>query len=344
MAKTKRKLTPFLCQEMLYDYAVDRLDEDRRAAVDEFLKTDKECQKILEGIRAALVFTESLGKTQLRTDIAFHVRESENAISLSRKYSSWKEWPEALRWSLTAIGVSVVVAGVVAIIPWNKIPSLRPKRSDTIEVAAIARPTDKQIEAAQEQQEMEPAAPGADEGSGDDVIDTPDVADVGKPTARPPMEGDHDEGEGPVPVSAIKPTPAPTPKSTGTPVQVAATKSAEPAKAPMSEEAETEPEKKEAKAKGFVYRAFMNLSNLDEIGPKITEHIIELGGEKAGEVELGWKRGSGRYYHFAVPEENEEKLLEKLRAYGPVRISKDPHPRVMPQGQLRFILWVDAAR
>lgn len=85
----------------------------------------------------------------------------------------------------------------------------------------------------------------------------------------------------------------------------------------------------------------MTLDNLEEIGPKMRDDIVALGGEKAGEVELGWKRGSGRYYHFALPEENEKKLLERLQVYGPVRISKDPHPRVMPPGKVRFILWVD---
>ena len=86
----------------------------------------------------------------------------------------------------------------------------------------------------------------------------------------------------------------------------------------------------------------MTLPDLEKLGPKITADIEQLGGEKAGEVELGWKRGTGRYYHFAIPEANQEKLLERLRAYGPVRLSKDAHPRVMPKGQVRFILWVEA--
>ena len=101
-------------------------------------------------------------------------------------------------------------------------------------------------------------------------------------------------------------------------------------------------EKKDAKAKGFVYRAFMSITNVDEASEQIVQQIKELGGVKAGEVELGWKRGSLRYFHFTMPQANEELLLEQLRAYGPVRISKDPHPRVMPEGQVRFILSIDA--
>jgi hypothetical protein len=87
----------------------------------------------------------------------------------------------------------------------------------------------------------------------------------------------------------------------------------------------------------------MSIGRLDELSPKIVVQIKELGAEKAGEVELGWKRGTGRYFHFAIPEANEARLLEVLRAYGPVRISKDVHPRVMPAGQLRFILWIESS-
>jgi hypothetical protein len=94
---------------------------------------------------------------------------------------------------------------------------------------------------------------------------------------------------------------------------------------------------------GVVNRAFMSIDRLDELAPKIVVQIKELGAEKAGEVELGWKRGTGRYFHFAIPETNEARLLEVLRAYGPVRISKDVHPRVMPPGQLRFILWIESS-
>jgi hypothetical protein len=95
-------------------------------------------------------------------------------------------------------------------------------------------------------------------------------------------------------------------------------------------------------SRGFVYRAFMTLADIENVAPKITQQLKELGAEKAGEVELGWRRGSGRYYHFSMPESNEQRLLENLRGYGPVRISKDPHPRVMPDGQVRFILWVES--
>lgn len=315
MAKFKRKLTPFLCQELLYDYATGQLDNDRKAAVEEFLRGDQECQRILDSIHKGIEYADKLSATQLKPETLKTLRESENAISLGRRYSSWKQWPEAVRWSLTAIVISSAVAATVAVIPWNRLPNFKGKKSDVIEIAQLTngnRPVD-------DNYEPQPGEAVADEGSGDEEIEPPE--------------------------SAPAPTPTPTPKParrTDIARQLpAATHADEDPDENMSKDPETE-SRKETKPKGFVYRAFMSLSQLEEIGPKITDNIIELGGEKAGEVELGWKRGTGRYYHFTLPSDNEERLLEKLRGYGPVRISKDPHPRVMPEGQVRFILWVES--
>ena len=50
----RRKLTKFLCQEMLYDYAVDNLDEERKSSVEEFLRESEESQKVLDDVYFAL--------------------------------------------------------------------------------------------------------------------------------------------------------------------------------------------------------------------------------------------------------------------------------------------------
>jgi len=345
--KFKRKLTPFLCQEMLYDYAVGRLDSERKQAVEEFLAGDKDSARLLEGIRGGLEYSDRLAATEVKAEVLAHLSEAESAISLGRRYSYWREWPDSVRWSITAVFVSILLAGLVAVIPWKNFPAVRGmlasvlkvKKPDVIEIAQLTRPSEEdQAEVHQDQQEGDTAI---EEGSGDEEMD---MADEGAPP-----EGHVQQAP---PGVAAKP-PAPSPLQLPLPVAVTGSVAASPGQAakpgatPLAKVAADEetqaPAAKENKPKGFVYRAYMTLGNLDDLGPKITEHITELGGEKAGEVELGWKRGTGRYYHFTVPEEGEEKLLEKLRAYGPVRISKDPHPRIMPEGQVRFILWIEAA-
>lgn len=322
--KKRRKLTPFLCQEMLYDFALNRLDADRTAAVEDFLKDDSECRTILEGVRLALEHTGRLALVDVDTELFASLKDSENAVSLGRRYASWKEWPETLRWSVAALAISVIVASSVAVIPWHRLPSFRSgdakKEATVVELAQLQGAGDHRGEVpADASAESEPEA--EDTGSGDE--------EMGAAPSR--VAGVAPDGisnrPGPTPAfeMAARPTPSPTPV---------------PAR-PAQAVAEPAQEAADAHSKGFVYRAFMNLKNLDDLGPKIAAQIAELGGEKAGEVELGWKRGAGRYYHFALPITNEEKLLEKLRAYGPVRMSKDPHSRVMRAGQVRFILWVE---
>ncbi len=364
---TRKKLTPFLAHEMIYDYVTGQLDNERRAALEEFLVKDSESQNLLKNIQAAQAYTENLRKVTVDAETLLQLQEAESAVSLGKKYSSLKEWPESLRWSVTAIALSVIVAGSVALIPWGRLmPAKKPGGVSQLEVAQIPQPKpDEATEvAANDDSGSGDEAPdeAGDEGSGDDVGDeggAPPVnvaalaaiaAQQRKATATPTPTPTAVAANRP-PESVARATP-PTfvtvnlPK----PIQPAAAKPS-PTPAPGTNAStnltiSTTPDSHapgDAKARGFVYRAFMTLDNLEEIGPKITSDIVALGGEKAGEVELGWKRGTGRYYHYALPEENEKKMLERLQVYGPVRISKDPHPRVMPPGKVRFILWVESA-
>lgn len=93
---------------------------------------------------------------------------------------------------------------------------------------------------------------------------------------------------------------------------------------------------------GFLYRGEVEITNIDSNGPKITEKISELGGRKAGSVELGWKKTpTSMYYHFTIPEAKYQDLLAFMSTYGKPRISKEKHPRVMPDGIIRLIITVD---
>jgi cytoskeletal protein RodZ len=336
----RRTLTPFLCQEMLYDYATDRLDAERRRAVDEYLPGDRSCQEILDFVQTGLRASSLLAESEVSDEWVQKLSEAENVVSLGHRYSSWKEWPDTLRWSVGAVGASVALALLIMIIPWNRMHRAAP--DSTLTVAPIANSTtanlsdDQEIREAQEAQppESEVAEDAEDSGDAGDEGGAP-VAAVMPPTTLPPVAV----------VAHAKPTPAANPP----PVVNVAAKS----NAAESEEGESKSEtaaqtaagatgKPSNKPKGFVYRGVMNLANLEEVAPQITEQIRELGAEKAGEVELGWRRGNkGSYYHFTLPEANQEKLLEVLKAYGPVSFSKDPHARIMPEGQVRYILWIE---
>jgi anti-sigma factor RsiW len=81
----RKKITPFLAQEMLYDFATGHLDVDRKDAVEEFLKTDKECRNLLEAIHRGVEYSEKLSGTKLKHELALQLMDSENVISLGKK-------------------------------------------------------------------------------------------------------------------------------------------------------------------------------------------------------------------------------------------------------------------
>lgn len=95
----------------------------------------------------------------------------------------------------------------------------------------------------------------------------------------------------------------------------------------------------EPKKTGFVYRGTLVIVNVEVGTTKLKERIVELGGRKAGEVELGWRRNEGDYYfHFTIPESKLADLEEYFKSLGTIKLSRDPHPRVMPDGILRMII------
>ena len=94
--------------------------------------------------------------------------------------------------------------------------------------------------------------------------------------------------------------------------------------------------------KGILYRMWMSVPHANKIGAKIRKKIIALGGYKAGKVKLGWHRKAprGDYFHFILPQKNYEIIINDLKQYGPLAISKTANVRVMPPGKVRIILMV----
>lgn len=92
---------------------------------------------------------------------------------------------------------------------------------------------------------------------------------------------------------------------------------------------------------GGLYRASIQVSDIDTLSARITEKLVALGSTKAGEVELGWKKSSNvLYYHLVLPTENVDQAKEFLNKFGRLNIQFENHPRLMPAGFKRMILEV----
>ena len=105
---------------------------------------------------------------------------------------------------------------------------------------------------------------------------------------------------------------------------------------------EPKPQKVIAKAKqGGLYRGVVQVSDLETVSGLITEKFVALGGKKAGEVELGWRKAPHvAYYHLTLPEGSIDDAKEFLKNFGQLRLEFENHPRVMPAGIKRIILEV----
>lgn len=90
-----------------------------------------------------------------------------------------------------------------------------------------------------------------------------------------------------------------------------------------------------------VYRGVMTVTDFEQVAAIIRDRIIAVGGKKAGEVELGWiKNQTTSYFHFVFPAEKREELVAFIQQYGNLQYKFEPHPRVLPIGQARFIIEV----
>lgn len=332
----KRHLSSFLVEEMMYDYVAGKLDNSRQNAVSEYLKSSKEARELEGQLKNAIDYCDNLSKTQVSEPLMEKLVRSKSIWSRCLEVVAWDKWPEATRWTLEAFAISLVVAFIVAV-SWPKISTWFPERQRDVVLAELDKKkaddaehpdlasesdgndaTTEILTAAEDSKIKLPLTSKTDESQASEKLEaekTVETEDLDTGSEKKLAKEDSIKAE---------PEGQQGPKETGTNT-VAAAKSA--VEKPMP--------------KGFVYRAFMTLGKIESVTESIRDELQKLGGQKAGEVRMGWRKPKGSYFHFSVPESNYDAVVEMLRSFGPVQIAKDPHWRVMPEGKIRIILWVE---
>ncbi len=314
--------TIFQAREMLLDYIEKKLDPSREELVKKAISNDLETQRALNQITKGLELAERLSKVKVNENFCQNLLEAESFSSLLVRYARFKNWNHAVKVSTYAVSSCFVVAVIALSLPRGFFQKFKSK--PTTEVVLSDIPKNPEIAANSDDPEKRDAQAGLAQNL---------PADTDEEEASDDASGD-DHAE---------PIAQPTPKLVAQtkPVQAVANESQDSTEENSTEKA-SEASAAEKRPRGFVYRGTMKIDQLDERTPIIAQKIRDLDGVKAGEVELGWRKDNkGSYYHFSIPELNYDKLLEDLTAFGPVRFSKDSHPRVMPAGQIRIILWVE---
>ncbi|GIL18172.1 MAG: hypothetical protein BroJett040_19230 [Oligoflexia bacterium] len=343
--KGQRKISSFVGHELLYDYLADKLDEERKKAVAELVSHSREAQIDMQKIKSGAAYADLLKEIKVTEALVEKIKTPTTYFQVGLQKLKLNEWPAGARIALEAFVVAIGIVSVAIVVPWHKLLDMKLGTSSEVVLTEISRD-----QLAGSKSESELVMPGdktdsttyPDEGSGKqtkkEIVQStqePNVIqfNLDQTVAALPQPKVTTKGESAIeqakPVEVVART---KPEDRGE--QGAATKTSSAAattpSAPTSE-----------KRQGFLYRGTIAVTNVSSVTPKYVEKIQELGGRKAGSVELGWKKGTGSYFHFTIPEAKYPSLVEFMNQFGKLKIEKEQHERVMPDGIIRLIIQVE---
>lgn len=346
-----KKMTRFLCQELLYEYVSGVLDARREQDVQEHLKDCKESQRELDKLKKGLAFASKA--SQMEVSPKLHQALLDFEPHWQKQLREWTMWSSQRGWKmLPYVFVTITIAlGLVVTKPWKR------QETPDITLAEQLRKEPDMIAQDQSKPLSEPAPNPPEIAKSVDTAKAPELAKQAAPVA-PPAET---KATPPIPIIAKKDvaaaatsvivnttSPNVLPKVEETKAAATTTASQQKAAAkknnPTAEELSDRATEAPISARGSITRGEIDVSDFSNSWPAIRDKIISLDGKVAGNVELGWlRRPDQAYFHFTLPESNYSELELFLGTFGPVRFSKERHPRVMPEGQIRIILTVKDA-
>lgn len=307
----ERLMTEFLARELLYQYVIGQLEAEDRLAVEKYLTSSESLKTQLEQLKRALGYMSVMSESLVSEELIQTLTNQDTLKDRLTRQLDPRRWPKTLRYSLEGAFAGLIVFIAILSIPWQSV-FLTNDEPYTLSEIAIDKVSPR-VEDGKTEGELENT-----NGESTD----PQLAQVESPPNQEIVEASSEslaESTNRVPEKfeqKLEPS-------------VTVVESAQP-------KVDTQ-----AVAQGFVYRLYMFLRETDTLAPMMVKDLEGFGAIKAGQVPLGWKQKNGRYFHFTVDGSKEQQLLDKLRTYGTVRLKKDPHPRVMPEGTLRYILWVE---
>lgn len=348
--KDHRQLGAFFAKELLYDYLLDQVDEQRRAGIEAELKTNPDLQLQLDQLKNSIQFCEELvAQVKIKPEAIDKMKNSATFVESFLKRIHFQHWPKGIKMSLESLGLAIIIMAIGWILPWNKLSSLRFGTSSEIILAEINHqyaPKDTDAESTSKT-ESEIAFP--DEGISSATTTTSTlavVAQISIPVVSLPKVTMTTTTT--MAVAANKKaktnvqsgTGADTHSTTTLPSVTTSAATGATATAPAAPATAGG----ESKRQGYLFRGSVKISNVAAISPKLVEKLEAMGGRKAGDVPLGWQKGSGSYFHFTVPELKYDEVIKLFGEYGKVQIQREKHDRVMPEGIIRIIINVDEAK
>jgi hypothetical protein len=317
--KGNRNLSDFFSQELLYDYITDRLDPETRASLDKEISKSRQLRNELDKIRAGLKYCGDLSKTQASPTLLEKIILPSSYLEVLIQKSNFEQWPQGIKWGIEAMTIAVGITVVAILIPWDKVLRLNLRPDSSIVIAELQRDKDMPEISDTEKNDQPTSDVKSDDKGVVKFQDETKPSEIAKTVekALPPAALQESK-----PAETKKP---PEPAKIVAPVVSIAAKN----------------EKAQAQTVGSLYRGTLRAANIEAITPKIVERILAMGGRKAGEVELGWKKGNSSYFHFTIPEAKYNELNKLFAEYGKIKIQKERHDRIMPDGIIRLIVLIE---
>ncbi len=297
--KGRREITDFMAYEFLYDYLSGTLDEERRRSLETALDSNREKKGDLQRMRNALEYTDMLSNTMVAENLIQEIKLPSSYIDTLLRKLRVEKWHSGVKLGLEVIAVAIGVVLIALAMPWSKLVNSQISQKELITLARMERTN---------------VASAIEDNIENQVAAIPDEEE--KPAAAVAIAP---EEEAPV-ASAVQKV------VVTAPVNKPAATAVAPTEAPS------------AAREGFIYRGTISIVNVSVSTAKIVETLAALGARKAGQVNLGRLKGNTSYFHMTVPESRFEDLKKTFNQYGELKISKEKHDRIMPEGIIRIII------
>lgn len=330
-SKKPRKLSAFLVQEMLYSYLSSQLDPESQKAVQEFIKESPEIQKEIRKIKSSLSYCQKLSKIKIPEKLVRDLKE----------HPSWtKKWTKTfLRvlsilntqknqwiWRFSVYSSLLFFFGLLTFFFFQ---AQKRELFKNMNWPMMASKNNKETVSNNKEELMAESSSPPIQNASSKKRSQESVSKNLPPAIQSSSRAFNMNTQ-----LRKNKNPQNADKKTKSVVAIQKLKDSKKNKTPTTGSLTHIP------IKGFVYKAFMNL-NVEKYTDMLVQKIQSMQGKKAGKVPLGWRKDKGSYFHFSLPTSNYSLLLEELRKIGYVHLKKEPHKRVMPEGKVRFILWIE---
>ncbi|MCK6598352.1 MAG: hypothetical protein L6Q37_08315 [Bdellovibrionaceae bacterium] len=334
-------MSSFFAKNFLYGYALNQLDEERKKALEKILAEDESTQKEFIKLTNGLQYTELLSEILVSEEIVKSIVNRNSQLEKWLAKIKFNQWPVTVKWTMEAIFIVTLMIVTLNVIPWSKLVHMTMEdQNDNLIIAQYDYKKKESAESTSEPNKISPEFVDEEVKSGASGI--PSNGGNKKSESMIPANNQQVVAKSTVSVANKQDVKSVGKELKATVVSENITK--EPLKAHDSV-AKVIDEKIKSPNKvsgGFLYRGQLYVTNVEMIAPKINAKITEFGGRKAGEVEIGWKKTNQVfYYHFTIPDAKLKDLQEYLKIYTDVKLQKETHPRIMPDGIIRIIFTVE---